>query len=227
MPAEDKIRTFENIVRLRRAEREAPESRDIPIVRAWLEQELGEIVSQRLAARLLGISHTGLRRWITSGDVPVVYGRKGRMEVPVSSLLEVYEDVQAQRESGRHHVVEPGIAAARARARNIRPTEVPEDADEHRSAEIRSLSYHRAVARRMRRSMVDDARHRLWVWRANDRIDPRFAAEWEQVLASPLRDVRALITEDSVRGRDLRQNSPFAGALSEAERRAVSRRSEA
>ena len=117
----------------------------------------------------------------------------------MSSLLEVYEDVQAQRESGRHHVVEPGIAAARARARNIRPTEVPEDADEHRSAEIRSLSYHRAVARRMRRSMVDDARHRLWVWRPNDRIDPRYAAEWEQVLASPLRDVRALITEDSER----------------------------
>jgi CRISPR/Cas system-associated endoribonuclease Cas2 len=33
--------------------------------------------------------------------------------------------------------------------------------------------------------------------------------------------VRRIIGEDSQRGRDLRQNSPFAGTLSEAERRRI------
>jgi hypothetical protein len=67
---------FENIVRLRRAGREAPGSRDIASVRAALELELGETVSRRLAARVLGVSHTALDRWIKSGDLPVVYRRR-------------------------------------------------------------------------------------------------------------------------------------------------------
>ena len=116
----DKTRTFENIARLRRAERETPENRDIPLVRASLEQELVETVSQRLAAKLLGISHTGLRRWVTSGDIPIVDNRRGKEGIPVSALLDLCEEVEGQRRSGRRHVVEPGMAAARARARDIR-----------------------------------------------------------------------------------------------------------
>src|SRR4249919_769627 len=75
-----KARLFENVARLRRAERELPRNRDIPAVRASLEQELGETVSQRLAAKLLGVSHTGIRRWVKSGDLPTVYNRDGRLE---------------------------------------------------------------------------------------------------------------------------------------------------
>ena len=69
--------------------------------------------------------------------------------------------------------------------------------------------------------MIDDARHRIWVWQEQGKIAPRYAGQWEEVLSGPLGDVRKVIAEDSERGRDLRQNSPFAGVLSEAERRAA------
>jgi hypothetical protein len=222
-----KVRLFENVARLRRAERDAPQNRDIPAVRASLEQELGDTVSQRLAARLLGVSHTGIRRWIKSGDVPTVFNREGRLEVPVSALLDLHEQVQYQRCKGRRHVLEPGITEARDRARRIPPVTLPDDANGHRTAELRSLAYHTAVARRLHRGMVDDARRLIWVWLDQGNIDPRHAEQWERVLAQPIGEVRRLITEDSDRGRDLRQNSPFAGVLSEAERRAILQRSTA
>ena len=69
--------------------------------------------------------------------------------------------------------------------------------------------------------MVDEALRLLWKWRQQGRIDERYAEQWERVLRRPLRDVRRIIGEDSQRGRDLRQNSPFAGTLSEAERRRI------
>jgi hypothetical protein len=69
--------------------------------------------------------------------------------------------------------------------------------------------------------MVDDARHRLSQWREEGTIDPRYAARWDDVLSRSVAEVRRLIGEDSEAGRDLRQNSPFAGMLSEAERRRI------
>src|SRR5271170_5347824 len=104
-----KKQLFENILRLRRAGRALPESRDIAAVRHALEDELGESVSQRLAASLLGVSHTALARWIASGDVATVYRANGRSEVPVAALLELYEAVERERATGqrRRHVLEP------------------------------------------------------------------------------------------------------------------------
>jgi hypothetical protein len=40
-------------------------------------------------------------------------------------------------------------------------------------------------------------------------------------LRRPLAEIREAIAADDQRGRDLRQNSPFAGALSEPERRRI------
>ncbi|HYN90877.1 MAG TPA: hypothetical protein VER75_03070, partial [Thermoleophilaceae bacterium] len=73
---------FQNLVRLRRAQRHAPQNRDLQAVRASLEEELGETISRRLAARLLGVSHTALARWIKAGDLPLVHSSNGREEVP-------------------------------------------------------------------------------------------------------------------------------------------------
>ncbi len=42
--------------------------------------------------------------------------------------------------------------------------------------------------------------------------------EWERLLDGPVEDLLAALTSRSPRGRDLRQNSPFAGVLSEEER---------
>lgn len=69
--------------------------------------------------------------------------------------------------------------------------------------------------------MVDEARHLIWQWRDEGRIDPRYAKRWEKVLSRPIPEIRKTIGEDSQRGRDLRQNSPFAGMLSEPERRKI------
>ncbi|MEX2193885.1 MAG: hypothetical protein WD844_01245 [Thermoleophilaceae bacterium] len=69
--------------------------------------------------------------------------------------------------------------------------------------------------------MIDDALHRVWKWRAQGKLDPHYAARWEEVLERPVPEVRRAISEDTELARDLRQNSPFAGMLSEPERRRI------
>lgn len=227
--AERKKRLFENVRRLRRAERAGAGARDIVAVRADLERELGETVSQRLAADILGISHTALRRWVGRGDIPVVHNADGRMQIPVHALLDLSEAIDLERKSGSRslHLVEPSMLKARERARELDPGGlVPADVatpDPHERASRRSLAYHRAIARRLRRSMADEALHRIWAWRDQGRIDARYADRWEQVLRAPVAEIRAILGEDTPAGRDLRQNSPFAGVLSEAERNKIVR----
>jgi hypothetical protein len=52
-------------------------------------------------------------------------------------------------------------------------------------------------------------------------MDDRYADQWEELLRRRLTEIRHAITADDQRGRDLRQNSPFAGVLSEPERRRI------
>jgi hypothetical protein len=218
---------FDDILRLRRAERQLPDNVDLVAVRSRLERELGGTVSRSLAAKILGLSHTAVNRWVHSGDVPLVITPTGRSEVPIAALVELYEGVQEQRTSGRRrrHTLEPVLLEGRDRAARLRPQELiageASGGGEHRTAELRSLAYHRAVANRLRRSAVDAALHLVWQWRDEGKIDPRYATEWEDVLRRPTDEIKQVIGEDSERGRDLRQNSPFAGALSEPERHRI------
>jgi hypothetical protein len=218
---------FTNIARLRRAERGAPDSRDIVAVRTSLEAELGPTVSRRLAASLLGLSPTALGRWIETGDIPVVPNVTGRDEVPVPALLDLHDAVNDQRAAGtrRRHVLEPVLSERRERARRLDVAELvpptPGDATGHRRADIRGLAYHRALAPQLRRSSINDARHLIWQWREQGTIDPRHADRWERVLGQPIPEIRRIIGEDTDESRELRQTSPFAGMLSEPERRAI------
>ncbi len=66
----------------------------------------------------------------------------------------------------------------------------------------------RSLAHRNLESMRRTSRGQACVW-----LD-----EWERLLAGPLEDLLAALTSRSQRGRDLRQNSPFAGVISETER---------
>ena len=220
-----KERLFDSIIRLRRAERRARPDEDVVAVRAFLEAELGETMSRRLAARLLGLDHKALDRWIRSGDLPVVYAASGRSEIPASAVLELYESVAASRASGERslHHLEPALTEGRRRAEVMRPDKLVDDseAEGHERAERRSLAYHRALAKQLRRPMADEALRVLWTWREQGRIADRYADEWEDLLQRPVREIARVIGEDSQRGRDLRQNSPFAGLLSEAERRRI------
>jgi hypothetical protein len=217
---------LENIVRLRRIARELPGNRDVAAVRLSQEHELGETVSRRLAARVLGVSHTALERWIDAGDLAVVYSSARRVEVPVAALLDLIETVQADRAKGAlRFPLTPTMkrqrdAAGRLRVRRGPTADLPSG---HDRASARGLAYHRAIAARLRSPMVQEARHVLFRWQKQGRIDPRHAARWEEVLSLPLKEMRKELIDESPSGDDLRQNSPFAGLLSEPERRRILR----
>lgn len=208
-----------NIARLRKAEREFPGHRDIPIVRGSLEQELGGTVSIRLAASVLGVSHTTLRRWIARGDLPWVLTPTGRHELPVRVVLDLADTLESVEGGG--HRIESVIARQREQAKLIRVS-ARRGAGHERPA-ARGLAYHQAIAGKLTRELVNSARHRLWIWQDRGAIDPRYGERWEQILALPVGQIREVIVAESEDGRELRQNSPFAGELSEPERREVLR----
>ncbi|MCZ2826007.1 MULTISPECIES: DUF2442 domain-containing protein [unclassified Modestobacter] len=73
----------------------------------------------------------------------------------------------------------------------------------------------RALAREnLRRTRAVDPRAAVWL----DRLD-----QWAALLDGPLLDLLAVLTSPSPRSRELRQNMPFAGVLSEEERQRVER----
>lgn len=211
---------LENILRLRGALRRRRNDPELAKVRLSLERELGETVSLRLAGRVLGVSHTALQRWIKRGDLPVVFTDSGKEQVPVQALLSLYEAMHSGGESQRpRYALKPTMTRQRQAAEQIRvPPLSREPQQGHDRARARSLAYHRVLAKRLRRPMVQEVRHTLLRWREQGRIDPRYAEQWEQLLDRPITEIRrALVREDQVSD-DLRQNSPFAGMLSEPER---------
>lgn len=226
MGIREREKILENIARLRRVEKENP-SADIAMVREDLETQLGGTISRSLSASLLGVSHTALNNWIAAGDVPIVISERGRKEVPIPALLELRDRVAEERRLGRRklHALEPVMTEARRRAERMRPRATVAGArhrsDPHRTPELRSLAYHRSLAPRLRRPMIDEAQRKLRRWKEDGRLDPRYAQLWEDIFAMPMAEIRKAITADDERGRDLRQNSPLAGLLSEPERRKI------
>ena len=216
---------IEHLLRLRRVGRELPGNRDVAEVRSALERELGETVSRRVAARALGVSHQALDRWIDAGDLPVVLSKSGHVQVPVRALLELREAVDTDREeSDRRYALTPSMRRRRADAERLRIGDLADGAelrDGHDRARARSLAYHRAVARRLRRPMVDEARQSLFDLRKSGRIAPYYADRWEDILDGTVPEIRRALVEQSQEADDLRQNSPFAGMLSEPERRRI------
>ena len=224
MARDRKLKLFRALLGLRRVGRRHPDDPDLAAARVVLEDELGPTVSRRVAAELLGLSHTALRRWIERGDIPVVYTETGRVEVPIASLLDLHEQVEAERDAGRGHVLEPAMLNAQKRADRL-PAGLLSDVNVaeggHREAQLRSLAYHRALAKRLTARMVSDARQVVADWELGGRIDPMYARAWRELLSRPVADVRRQLEADTQKMADLRQNSPFAGMLSERERRAV------
>lgn len=66
---------------------------------------------------------------------------------------------------------------------------------------------------------IMEARNRLDEMRPNARGQAKkWLDEWERLLDGPIDQILAALTDRSLRGRELRQNSPFAGALGEQQR---------
>lgn len=219
---------------LHRAKRLAGEDvrAELAPVSDFLERLTGRTISRAETARLLGISQTALNRWIERGEIPSVVTPEGRRQVPVSDLIDLWDDVERARSSNAKR---PVAAAIRERNRRAEKTVdvdrliPPRRHRSHRTAELQGLAYHRLVAERLDEAVVEQARSRLARSRDEGRIDPRWADEWERLLALPLPRIAKAISADTPNGRELRQSSPLAGLLTEQERlrlvRAVESRS--
>jgi hypothetical protein len=92
--------------------------------------------------------------------------------------------------------------------------------DSHRLAEERSVAYHGLIAERLREQpeVLENARRRVQTWLDQDG-EPRFyARKWAEVLAGDPVSIAAFLVERSELADELRQSSPFAGALKPQER---------
>jgi hypothetical protein len=221
-----------NIVRLRRAERAALDvvRRDIEPVLTYLEEIAGSTVGRAEAARVLGVSQTALDRWVEKGEIAVVITPRGRREVPLNHLVDLLDQVELERPGSGSRALARVIRQRRRQAEliDVQALLPPAQADspERRgrsTGELLGLAYHRLVASRLDERTIRGARRLLRHWRAHGRIDVRWADEWERVLARPLPEIAATIGADNERALALRQSSPFAGAVTEQERRRLLR----
>ena len=215
----------EAIVRLRRAERVPVVAGDVAPVRRELESQVGPTLSRSRASRLLGVSQTALDRWVDTGQVPSVLTPRGRREVPLRFTVELLEEIQRLRDKGiTRHPLATALGKRREMAEGLVVDAggsgggVPLD---HTRAERRSLAFHRAVADRLDERLVDEARAQVSRWATSGHLHPSYAEHWRELLAMPIDSIARRIIEDSQEGRDLRQNSPFAGVLNEQERRRI------
>jgi hypothetical protein len=100
-------------------------------------------------------------------------------------------------------------------------------AGRHRKLEERSLALHREIAERIRRNpeLLAKVRERL----GKDISSGQFSAslvdamqEWLNLLKTvSLEELLALLVDDSENARRLRQSTPFAGILTQEERRRI------
>jgi hypothetical protein len=217
--------TIREILRLRQVERhtDSPVRDEIATTREFLEDSVGPTVRPALAARLLGISQPALHRWLDKGEIGTVISQDGRREIPLPELLDLLEDVEDVRRE-----TDGGRPLTRVMSNRRRRAEESIDLDRliprkgprtHRVADLHSLAYHRLVAERLDPVMVDKARRRLDRWVRDERIHPEWAHEWEKILSMPSARIAKELRADTPRARELRQTSPFAGALTEHERR--------
>lgn len=82
----------------------------------------------------------------------------------------------------------------------------------HRTAELRSLEYHRLVAGRLDDAAIERARDQA------TRLPPEARDAWLELLDGPREALARTLAEDTQTMRDLRQNTPFAGLVAPAER---------
>jgi hypothetical protein len=214
---------IDHIVRLRRAEAGSdPTLRpEIAAAREFIERSIGPTVRPAAAARLLGVSQTALSRWLKKGDIASVLTPGGRREIPLEELIDLLGETERLGVTGTSR---PLTAVIRARRRNAEDAIdlnrlLPRKPRAHRAAELHALAYHRLVAERLDDRLAEHARRRLERWRTTGRIHPHWSEEWQRILALPLPQMKKAISVDTPRARELRQTSPFAGALSEHERR--------
>lgn len=215
---------LDSVLRLAAVEGDAPPGLrpDLRLVRSRLEDELGQTVRPAEAAELLGLSQTALAKWLDQREISSVMTPSGRREIPVAEVVDLAREVERVRRAGRERAVSAVVRERRRRAQETIDVDrlLPSRGDwAHRNAEIQSLAYHRLVAERLTPDLIDAARERVDRWEQSGRLHSKWADAWREVLGrSPAAIKRALRSSGSS-ARQLRQTSPFAGVLTEHERR--------
>jgi hypothetical protein len=92
--------------------------------------------------------------------------------------------------------------------------------DLHRLGEERSVAYHRVIAERLpsQPEILAMARGRVQEWLAAPSEPPFYARKWAEVLAGDLPSIAAFLVDRGELATELRQSTPFAGALRPKER---------
>lgn len=220
----DRIEAIRNIASLRTLEATVPSDlrSDIRAVRELLEDAVGRTVRRAEAARVFGLTQAAFDRWVDRGDVAAVRTPNGRTEVPLDEVVSILEELR-NRDSDEARPFAKVMRERRERAEQAadldRLLPRPTKQRRHRVPELQSLAYHRLVAERLDDRILDDARERLRDWRQRGSVHPVWIDAWERVLAKPAADVARSISVDSKRANELRQTSPFAGVLTEQERK--------
>jgi hypothetical protein len=96
----------------------------------------------------------------------------------------------------------------------------------HRLAELRSLAMHRRLATILEDDPValEKARNRVRRWLDGSEYftgSTTYANRWWELLSGPRQQLLEVLTSDNEESRALRQSTPFAGILSERERKAI------
>jgi hypothetical protein len=92
--------------------------------------------------------------------------------------------------------------------------------DPHRLGEERSIAYHRVIAERLqsRPEILEMARQRVQGWMAASAEPPFYARRWAEILAEDVPSIAAFLVDRGELATELRQSTPFAGALQPQER---------
>jgi hypothetical protein len=185
----------------------------IDAVEGTLKRLLGERVPKTVAARQLGVSVTTLDKLAARKLLPTV-GAPGstRQYIPRDVLVPLAHEVKRRRSEGQQR------GALSDALRQIRP-QSRRPPEGHTTAERRSLAMHRLIAERLDQGTIRRARRRVQTWLEEGApMSVHWVREWQQLLRQPPTVIASEITRDDQRGRDLRQSTPFAGALSQQER---------
>jgi len=221
----NRLDLLRDIVRLARVEEsvEHTERAAVREVREHLEDILDGTARPSEAAAILGVSRPALKKWLDAGEIGSVLTPKGRREVPIRQLTQLAKEVDSERARGATRALSAVLRRHRREADELDVGALlrRRNARTHRQPELQSLAYHRLVAKRLSPELVEDARRRLDRMQEAGVINRYWGDQWSALLERPLAQIAKRISSDSVSARELRQTSPFTGAVSEHERRRI------
>lgn len=182
-------RMIQGLVGLRQVARLLPGNPDVQRATLGLEEALGTAVSQRIAARSLGVPHPQVSKLISHGKLSTIDTTRGKAQVEVRSLVDL-------------------IVAGEASA-NGEVTQAAEKRDLTNILLLRALSFHRALSRSLDRGMVERAQAVLSEKRGTGEIPTDIADQWERVLERPVSEIANAMVEQNQHGDEMRSHSPF------------------